>query len=314
MRRISLAIIAFASSAGASAAGPLAESQWIAPGADVVAALTVTPGECYRKPEAPEAARLAEIGRIAFRSPLTLGGQAARAGLSCASCHVDGRSNPDFFLDGLSGAPGTADVTTSLFSAVREDGDFNPVPIPSLVDVKKRTAFGTTRPASSLHAFIAGALVEEFQAAPPTQTVLDGLVAYVGALDTDACPNNAVALSARRAMEDVSRALAAAKATAYQGDASTADFLLASAQVFLGRINERFQSAELAPARADLAALSKAVGAARSLSAGAGAMEAAIDDASTNARELARRLHKMRRHSLYDPANLAQHLQLEAED
>ncbi|MGF7473737.1 hypothetical protein WFJ45_23635, partial [Salmonella enterica subsp. enterica serovar Minnesota] len=72
----------------------------------------------------------ARIGRAAFNSPLLLGGQAARAGLSCASCHRNGRGNPDFHFPGISGAPGTADVTASLLSSHRGDGQFNPKPIP----------------------------------------------------------------------------------------------------------------------------------------------------------------------------------------
>nr|QQZ49991.1 hypothetical protein JKL49_25640 [Phenylobacterium glaciei] len=60
------------------------------------------------------------------------GGQAARAGVACETCHRSGRSNPDFLFPGVSGPPGSADVTSSLFSSHRGDGIDDPVPIPDL--------------------------------------------------------------------------------------------------------------------------------------------------------------------------------------
>ena len=79
-------------------------TRWLAPGADVVARLTRSPGECLAPGDDDQARYLIAIGRAAFRTPFLLGGQAARGGLSCNACHIDGGDNPDFFLRGLSGA------------------------------------------------------------------------------------------------------------------------------------------------------------------------------------------------------------------
>ncbi len=148
----------------AVAAEPLDEARWARPGADLVSLLTTSPGECLRPPADEEDAYNIEVGRAAFRTPFLFGGVAARAGLSCNSCHRDGQGNPDFFLDGLSGEPGTADVTSSIFSKVREDGAFNPVKIPTLVGAGKKASFGTVSPHGSLDAFISSAVDKEFAA------------------------------------------------------------------------------------------------------------------------------------------------------
>src|SRR5689334_1673565 len=108
--------------------------RWVAPQSDAVKALTMAPVACALEPPKEnndERFRLA-LGRIAFESPALLGGAAARMGLSCSSCHKNGRDNPDFFVEGVSGTPGTADVTSSLFSKVRGNGAFDPKIIPDL--------------------------------------------------------------------------------------------------------------------------------------------------------------------------------------
>jgi hypothetical protein len=148
-------------------------------------ALTSSPAECLTLPTDRTERQNVALGRAAFRSPLLLGGQAARAGLSCASCHKNGRGNPDFHFPGLTGAAGTADVTSSLMSRLRGDGNFNPKPIPDLaLDVPKVSR----DPASpALRAFLRGLIVEEFDGAEPPPRLLDGLTAYVRALSPAAC-------------------------------------------------------------------------------------------------------------------------------
>ena len=129
---LALLAASFGTLAAAEAADvPLRALRWIAPTADP-AVLTRAPHECVRAPRAPDQALLVEVGRAAFRTPVVLGGQAARAGLSCDSCHRNGRGNPDFRFPGVSGAPGTADVTSSLFSSHRGNGVDDPKPIPDL--------------------------------------------------------------------------------------------------------------------------------------------------------------------------------------
>src|SRR5215468_8077452 len=49
---------------------------------------------------------LVNLGDVAFNSPTILGSVARRAGLSCATCHVNGASNPKLFIPGLSTRPG----------------------------------------------------------------------------------------------------------------------------------------------------------------------------------------------------------------
>lgn len=161
--------------------------RWIAPEADAVKALTTAPVAC--EPPAAEPAndrsmRLT-LGRLAFESPALLGGAAGRMGLSCASCHLNGRDNPSFFVEGVSGAPGTADVTSNLFSKVRGNGAFDPVPIPDLAarngtQMKDRTS-------EAFRAKIHGLAVEEFDGQEPPTAVFDALLAYLDSLDVAHC-------------------------------------------------------------------------------------------------------------------------------
>lgn len=281
----------------------LGDAAWLAPEADRVDFLLHSPGECLRNPESAEALYLVEVGRAAFRSPLLLGGPAARGGLSCNSCHRDGRDNPDFFLEGLSGAPGTADVTSSLFSKTRDDGAFNPVPIPTLVDASERSSFGERAQAPSLHAFISGVIVEEFQGGEPPETVLAGLAAYVNHLGADACPNEAIAASARRDMAAAARALSAAESALARGDGAAADFLLLAAQRELGGVHQRFPENEQAQSR--LESLARSIGAVRPLAGeNPGQAQPIIAEKRVEAQRLARFLQKRRAKSLYDRAAL----------
>lgn len=102
-----------------SAAPPLRALRWLAPDADGARVLTNRPVECLPPPKSAGEAYLIEVGRAAFRTPMTLGGQAARAGIDCETCHRNGRRNADFHFPGISGDPGTADVTSFIFSSHR---------------------------------------------------------------------------------------------------------------------------------------------------------------------------------------------------
>lgn len=285
-------------------------AQWLAPDADIVAALTETPGECLKPAEDAETTYLMEVGRTAFRSPLLFGGPAARSGLSCNSCHLDGHDNPEFFVPGLSGAPGTADVTSSLFSKVREDGVHNPLVIPTLVDAAEKTSFGTASPQPSIEAFTESAVEDEFQGAPPPPAIIKGVAAYVGHLSADACPAQPVRQSARRAIDDISRAVAAAKAALERGDGSTADFLMVSAQHAAGVVNDRYSGPKLADERAALVGLSRDLGGARRLAESDPAQGAeALAAVEAVLPEIAENLHKRRKKSLYDVKTLRRALE-----
>jgi hypothetical protein len=214
---------------------PVREARWLAPGT-VHSELTREPAECFAPPRDPAERRRARIGRIAFRTPLLLGGQAARAGLSCASCHRNGRGNPDFLFPGLSGSPGTADVTASLMSSHRGDGLFNPKPIPDLGGLRRPLKVSQERRERALETFIRGLVAEEFDGPEPSTGIIDALAAYVRALRPDSCRggNRRVTLASRLALVDEAARLAAGES----GDMRR--LLLAAARSQLGEIDERF--------------------------------------------------------------------------
>jgi hypothetical protein len=218
-----------------SPAFPVREARWLAPAA-VRAGLTREPAECFARPAEPAERRRAQIGRIGFRTPLLLGGQAARAGLSCASCHRNGRGNEAFLFPGLSGPPGTADVTASLMSSHRGDGRFNPVPIPDLSGPRRALKVPHDRSGRALETFIRGLIVEEFDGPEPSTEVLDGLAAYVRALRPAACGRGErrVSLASRLALVEEAAGLAASEG------GETRRLLLAAARSQLGAIDERF--------------------------------------------------------------------------
>lgn len=202
---------------------------------DRLTALTTEPAECVGSVP-PDATSSFELGRSAFRTPLLLGGQAARAGLSCASCHRGGRNNPSFAFPGLSGAPGTADVTSSIMSSHRGNGIFDPVPIPDLASPGK-----VNRRGPGLRSFIHGLIVEEFDGAEPPARVLDGLATYVAALSAGACPTPRTRdISVDEYLDDVRRASRAALEAWRSGDPATARLMIAGARTALGLIDERF--------------------------------------------------------------------------
>ena len=220
---------------------PLREMRWIDPGlpsAELVRALTTEPAECLVTPaDAAAQARIA-IGRAVFRSPLLLGGQAARAGVSCASCHRAGRGNPHFVFPGVSGAPGTADVTSSLFSSKRGDGIFNPRPIPDLVTDPATIDRSPEKP--DLRRFIHGQIAEEFDGLEPPAAVLDGVAAYVAALG-GRCDGE-VARTAKGEAAAARGAITAARQLLQVPDQPAAHLVLAAARSALGRLDERYAS------------------------------------------------------------------------
>lgn len=238
-RTAALALVLAFGSLAASSAPPLAEMRWLAPGADPVAALGWQPSECLKPATAPDDQRRIAVGRAAFRSPLLLGGQAARAGISCESCHRNGRTNPDFLFPGASGAPGTADVTSSLFSSHRGNGVDDPVAIPDLAGPRAALKVDPDPSSGALEAFILGLITEEFDGPEPPPAVLAGLAAYVRALDPAACWAPARLTSDAYLLDAVSAVLAAAHALETD-DPATALVMVAAARARLGRLDERF--------------------------------------------------------------------------
>jgi hypothetical protein len=227
--------------------------RWLAPGADASVVLTRRPTECLATLADAQNAYLVELGRAAFRTPLLLGGQAARAGVRCETCHLNGRNNPDFDFPGISGAPGTADVTTSVLSSHRGDGIDNPKPIPDLSGPKAALKVSQDPSSPALESFIHGIVTEEFDGDEPPEAVLKGLAAYVRALSPGACPADATEpMTVARTLTDVRRTLQAALASLDHNDGPSAALMVEAARSQLGDIDERYAGEALGPQRAAL--------------------------------------------------------------
>ncbi|HVY89836.1 MAG TPA: hypothetical protein VG942_13275 [Hyphomonadaceae bacterium] len=259
-----LVAAACSSAPGASdSAAPKAEDirslRWLDKNADKVAFLTQLPPACETLAASPELARKRELGRIAFESPALLGGAAARMELSCASCHRNGRGNPDFFVEGVSDKPGAADVTSSIFSKVRGDGNFNPKPIPDIAlrdgkQIKDRTG-------AEFHAKVHGLIVEEFDGQEPSAAVIDAVIAYLDGLAPSACVVGAANAPLNLAT-DVDAARAAYEAGETPGfDPATRVLYLRAARFRLERIYERLADPSLGNERRALLLLSDRIGA-----------------------------------------------------
>jgi len=220
---------------------PLRDARWLT-SPDLAADLTHQPAEC-RSPSHDAALRRAEeIGRIAFRAPLLLGGQAARAGLSCASCHRNGRTNARFHFPGLSGDAGTADVTASLMSSHRGDGIFNPKPIPDLAGDPAKLRISRDPKRDDLEKFIHGLITQEFDGPEPPPAVLDAIAAYVRSMSPAACNGPAsVPVNLGAMLDDVDDAVRLAENSFVTGDKRTGRLLAGAARSMLGMIDERFQ-------------------------------------------------------------------------
>lgn len=246
--------LAAAAPASPTAPPPLRAMRWLAPSADVTLAMTTRPLECLAARAAPSVGAnktwLVEVGRAAFRDPLILGGQAARAGLTCESCHLSGRTNREFAFPGISGPPGTADVTNFLFSAHRGNHVGEPRPIPDLGGPKTRLKVSQASSSRALEIFIHGLVTEEFDGPPPPPAVIDGLAAYVRALGPGACPPGAgEAIRAQQAVADARRAVRTAAQAIDRQDPATAVTMLQGARAELGQVAERYPGPRLAAAR-----------------------------------------------------------------
>jgi di-heme cytochrome c peroxidase len=130
---------------------------------------------------------MSNLGNLAFNSPYTLGDAARKAHISCATCHVNGASNPRLFIPGLSTRPGTFDTTSSLFNPKTDNGVLDAVTIPSLRGARFLSPYGHDGRGASLREFVRNVVVNEFAGAEPSPQVLDALVVYIE--DIDFLPN-----------------------------------------------------------------------------------------------------------------------------
>lgn len=298
-------VVALAASPGGP---PIRAMRWAPRNADPVATFARAPTECLKLPSAPEAALSVEVGRAAFRTPVLLGGQAARAGLACETCHKAGRTNPSFVFPGVSGAPGTADVTDSLFSSHRGDGIDNPKPIPDLSGPKTKLKVAQAPDTRKLEPFIHGLITQEFDGPEPPKAVLQGLAAYVRSLSPQACPKApSEPVTAAYFLSDARRAVKAAQALSARGDAPAAILVLASARSRLGLIDERFDGPRLAADRTTLrAADARLAKAQQGLREGRTDLGAELDQWLKDSRPLEARLEADAPASLFNPALLTQ--------
>ena len=282
------ALIAAGLAAGATAETALEALVWIAPGHEA-AALTRQPAACLGAAATDPAV---DTGRALFNAPQLLGGQAARAGISCASCHSNGRRNMHFQLAGISDGPGTADVSASFFSVARGNGRFDPMPIP---DLSQPGRISRDPNSAALERFLRGLIVEEFSGKPPSDAALADLAAYVRAVRP--CPDRVdepVRLADRLGVfRDTVRSAARATAT---GDAGTADVLTGSARWQLGLIDERLAPGGHAVARKSLLATSHRL---QALQAAEASPRAYLLLLASFDRETAPRLEKAEASSLY---------------
>jgi AcrR family transcriptional regulator len=130
---------------------------------------------------------LSNLGNLAFNSPDILGATARKARISCGTCHVNGASNPKFFIPGLSTRPGNFDTTSSFFNPKADDGVLDPLTIPSLRGARLLAPYGHEGRTASLRDFVRNVIVNEFAGPVPSQEILDAIVAYIE--DIDFLPN-----------------------------------------------------------------------------------------------------------------------------
>jgi hypothetical protein len=238
--------LAGAATVALAAAPPLFETlRWTAPGAELEA-LSTQPSACLSHD--PRDKPLVQAGQALFNTPTLLGGQAAKAGLSCASCHINGRDNPHFMLAGVSDKAGTADVTNSFFSPARGNARFDPVPIPDLAVPGKISREADEK---ALEPFIRTLIVEEFAGHEPSSAMLDALAAYVRAIQN--CPGGGRDAVARKLDDQfalIDAAITGAKEMAERDDRQAFRTLIAAARHQLGVIAERYAGSSLVRERA----------------------------------------------------------------
>jgi Di-haem cytochrome c peroxidase len=122
---------------------------------------------------------LVNLGDLAFSSPSILGGAARRAGISCNSCHVNGASNPQLYVPGLSTRHGNFDTTSALFNPKADDGVLNPFRTPSLRGASLLAPYGHDGRIASLREFVRHVIVDEFAGPEPSPAILDAFVVYI---------------------------------------------------------------------------------------------------------------------------------------
>lgn len=214
--------------------------RWLNPNGDRVMALTrAIPEPLKLKGIDADQRFLVELGRIAFRAPDTLGGLAARWGMSCQTCHTNGGRNAAFFVEGLSGAPGTFDATNAVFNKVTQDHVLNPLPIPALYQVAHTAPYAHDGRYVRLEDMVTHVIGEEFDGTPPEPLVFQGLIAYLSALGAPESEKT-VKLNFRNAYRDVARGSRTLETALKLEDSRLVQFIVQALRRDLGRMAARF--------------------------------------------------------------------------
>lgn len=243
----------------------MVELAWLPATADGVTALTSRPASCIVSGVTPEVDAEIRLGELAFNSPALLGGQAEKKGLSCGACHQNGRGNPHFQFEAVSGSPGTADVTSGLFSKVRADNVFNPRSIPDLALADGQNQVDRTD-RTALAIFVRGQIEEEFSGTPPPARVFEALLTYLENVDATASACNTAAAIRHTWRDDWEDALLASDLALATNDQTEKAFYIRTARTALRRLHDRYPAIEDTQLRKDLVSLSRGLAEGRGLS------------------------------------------------
>lgn len=244
-RALSLAFLLLLIPAAAGAQSLAGAREWLPPGSLSLDALSLHPEEAQEGGR--QQSFYAEYGRLAFRSPMILGGTARKAGLSCQTCHPNGHANTDFFIPGLSDAHGRIDITHAFWNIRGENHRDDPQTIPTLRGVKTKERFGHDGRSSSLRDFTRRVIVTEFAGAEPDPILLDALVAYMETLPPVTPRDRPVRLEGDLA--DIGRHLGTLAVPLAEEDAGLSDRVATMIRGQLGFIYERLDGDGLAEVR-----------------------------------------------------------------
>jgi cytochrome c peroxidase len=119
------------------------------------------------------------VGDLLFEAPSLFGGTARKAGISCGSCHIQGTTNAELFIPGLSRRPGTFDPAGPLFNPQTDVHVLNALTVPNLRGARYLWPFGHDGRFPSLRDFARNAIVTEFAGPEPGPAAIDALVAFI---------------------------------------------------------------------------------------------------------------------------------------
>jgi cytochrome c peroxidase len=135
------------------------------------------------------------LGDLLFEAPSLFGGVARTAGISCGTCHIQGTTNPELFIPGLSSRSGTLDPAGPIFNPKTNIHTLNALTVPSLRGARFMAPFGHDGRFASLRDFARNAIVNEFAGPEPSSSVIDALVAFMQ--DLALLPNPRLAADGR---------------------------------------------------------------------------------------------------------------------